>query len=102
MNFIIINNFVYNNNEDNVYLENSNWDDWFEFETVYRVYYLNKLIGNIKIGREGQTERRAILPSTFTCLPEGYFSLGTSSSYYAGLKDCNKRIEILSGLKDIA
>lgn len=29
-----VNNFVYNNNEDNVYLENSNWDDWFEFETV--------------------------------------------------------------------
>ena len=102
MNFIIIDNNVYDTSEDNVYLQNSNWDDWFEFETVYRVYYLNKTIGSIKIGREGQTERRAPLPKSFTYLPEGYFSLGTSVNYYASLKDCNKRIEILSALKDVA
>ena len=106
MNFIIMDIFVYNsdyfNDFDNVYLENNNWDDWFEFETVYRVYYLNKLFGSIKIGRRGQTERRASLPSSFTCLPEGYFSLGTNTSYYANLKECSKRIEILNGLKDVA
>jgi ABC-type cobalamin/Fe3+-siderophores transport system ATPase subunit len=102
MNFIVINHFAYDNSEDNVYLKNSNWDDWFEFETVYIVYYLNELIGSIKIGRKGQNERRAILPDRFTSLPEGYFSLGTSTNYYAKLKDYNKRIEILNGLKDVA
>lgn len=102
MRFFVKDNFFYDNSEDNVYLENSKWDDWFEFETVYKVHYLNKLIGSIKIGREGQTERRAALPDSFTSLPEGYFSLGTSTNYYSNLKDCNKRIEILNGLKDVA
>ena len=102
MRFFVKDSFFYDNSEDNVYLENSKWDDWFEFETVYKVYYLNELIGSIKIGREGQTERRAALPDSFTSLPEGYFSLGTSTYYYSNLKDCNKRIEILNGLKDVA
>lgn len=102
MRFFVKDSFFYDNSEDNVYLENSKWDDWFEFETVYKVYYLNELIGSIKIGREGQTESRAALPDSFTSLPEGYFSLGTSTNYYSNLKDCNKRIEILNGLKDVA
>lgn len=102
MNFIILNKFTSGCSEDYVYLENSNWDDWFEFETVYGVYYLNKYIGSIKIGRVGQTERRVDLPNRFTCLPEGCFSLGTSIDYYANLKDCSKRIEILNCLKDVA
>lgn len=102
MNFIIIDTPYCDNNPDNVYLQNNSWDDWFEFETVYGVRYLNKHIGYIKIGKIGQTERRACLPNSFTCLPEGYFSLGTNANYYANLKDCSKRIEILNGLKDVA
>ena len=54
------------------------------------------------IGRKGQTERRASLSESFESLPEDFFSLGTDTNYYANLKDCNKRIEILVGLKDVA
>mgnify|MGYP000879212128 CR=1 FL=1 len=102
MNFIIANDYIYGSDSNNVYLKNNNWDDWFEFETVYSVYYLKKHIGNIKIGRKGQTERRASLSESFESLPEDFFSLGTDTNYYANLKDCNKRIEILVGLKDVA
>ncbi|WP_234121787.1 AAA family ATPase [Clostridium hydrogenum] len=102
MNFIITDASNYDSDYNNVYLKNNNWDDWFEFETLYEVYYLKKYIGSIKIGRKGQNERRASLPESFECLPEGFFSLGINTSYYANLKSCDKRIEILMGLKDVA
>lgn len=63
---------------------------------------MNKYLGSIKIGRKGQTERRASLPNCFDVLPCDYFSLGTSTDYYASLKNKSKRIEILTGLKDVA
>lgn len=85
-----------------VYLINDNWDDWFEFETVYIVNYQNSYIGKIKIGRIGQTERRAPLPAEFTTLPEDYFSLGTNIDYYSSLKAYETRENILTALKDIA
>lgn len=44
-------------NDSTVYLINDNWDDWFEFETQYYVYYKRNSIGGIKIARRNQTER---------------------------------------------
>lgn len=102
MHFIIVNQPMYSNDPNIVYLLNNNWDDWFEFETVYTVYYLNRAIGCIKIGRKGQTERRASLPTSFCKLPDDYFSLGTSVDYYASLTSSNERIDILSALNDLA
>ncbi len=100
--FIKTDYFSYDSSPDKVYLVNNSWDDWFEFETVYNVHYQNNRIGNIKIGRKGQVERRASLPDSFEHLPEGFFSLGTSSDYYANLKKYNERIEILAALNDVA
>lgn len=100
--FIKIDYFSYDSSPNKVYLVNNDWDDWFEFETVYNVHYQNNRIGNIKIGRKGQAERRASLPNSFEHLPEGFFSLGTSADYYANLKNYNERIEILSALNDVA
>lgn len=60
-----IKNHLSDSSPDEVYLVNNDWDDWFEFETVYNVYYQNNHIGNIKIGKKGQTERRAYLPNSF-------------------------------------
>lgn len=100
--FVIKNEYICDDDPNKVYLINSNWDDWFEFETVYTVYYLNNYIGGVKIGRKGQTERRAFLPSSFEHLPDGFFSLGTSADYYAHLKEYNERVQILTGLKDVA
>ena len=102
MQFFITNQRIYNSDPNIVYLLNNNWDDWFEFETVYNVYYLNRAIGCIKIGRRGQTERRAPLPPLFDKLPDDYFSLGTSADYYVSLNSCNERIDILNALNDLA
>lgn len=102
MRFIVTNNRGYDNNV--VYLENSNWDDWFQFETVYIMYYKNRRIGSLKIGRRGQTERRVTLPSCFAELPEECFSLGCNVDYYASVKNLGdeEREEILVALHDLA
>lgn len=99
--FEIRDNIIYTA-PDVVYLTNNNWDDWFEFETVYNVYYRNSYIGNIRIGKIGQTERRVSLPSSFDRLPDNCFSLGVSADYYANLKKYNERVDILRALNDIA
>lgn len=102
MRFLITNQLPHIQEPNIVYLKNSNWDDWFEFETVYIVYYQNKCIGGIKIGRIGQTERRPSLCPSFDKLPDDYFSLGTSKEYYAVLSNYDERIDILVSLNDIA
>lgn len=102
MKFLIIDQLPHIQEPNIVYLKNSNWDDWFEFETVYIVYYQNNCIGGIKIGRMGQTERRPSLPPSFDKLPDDYFSLGTSKDYYAALSNYDERIDILVSLNDIA
>ena len=100
--FNISNTFNCDCSPNVVHLVNSNWDDWFEFETVYVVYYQCEHIGNIKIGKKGQTERRAALKDSFEQLPEGFFSLGTRTDYYANLKKHDVRTDILKGLNDVA
>ena len=87
-----------------VYLINNDWDDWFEFETVYGVKYRNNYLGNIKIGQVGQKERRPSLPETFSTLPVNSFSIGTNADYYANIKKyCeDERIDLLTSLNDIA
>lgn len=102
MRFVVTNNSGYDSTV--VYLVNSNWDDWFQYETVYIMYYKNIRIGSLKIGRRGQTERRVNLPSYFTELPTDCFSLGCSADYYASVKNLGdeEREEILVALHDLA
>lgn len=102
MNFKIVSIMPYLTDDDTVYLVNDNWDDWFEFETVYNVNFRNKYIGKTKIGRIGQTERRPQLPSDFPSLPDTYFSLGASIDYYSTLKTFDERESILESLHDVA
>lgn len=90
-------------NKDVVYLINNDWDDWFEFETVYVVKYRGCYIGRTRIGRKNQTERRASLESCFYELPKDFFSLGVNVDYYSNLKKYpQKRSEILQALHDMA
>lgn len=100
--FTVTNSYPGNCYPDKVYLVNNNWDNWFEFETVYNVYYLNSCIGSVRIGRKNQVERRVSLDDPFDRLPEGFFSLGTSADYYANLKKYDERIDILLALNDVA
>lgn len=45
-------------NSEIVYLTNDNWNDYFEYRTMYQMYYKNQHIGGVRIGRIGQTEDR--------------------------------------------
>lgn len=86
-----------------VYLVNDGWDDWFKYETCYRLEYRNILIGTVKIAKKNQVDRRVSLESSFEKLPDDYFSLGVGVAYYTELKKHDDiRAEILEGLNDMA
>ena len=94
--------------ENTVYLVNDNWDDWFEFETLYIVYYDDEnqtrhAIGTVKIG-ELQIKTRAAIPKEFDSLEESFFSLGQSVNYYKNLNNLDNEIgnDILKFLNDIS
>lgn len=38
-------------NSEIVYLTNDNWNDYFEYRTMYQMYYKNQHIGGVRIGR---------------------------------------------------
>lgn len=95
----------------NAYLVEDQWDDWFEFSTMYDFYIiddnLNKnYIGKIKIGQSDMNinQRRPKIPSVFTHLSENFFSLGQSDYYYERLKALGNqlRITVLNDLHDMA
>lgn len=100
--FEIVDSPLYTLDDSKVYLTNNNWDDWFEFETQYNVYYKHSSIGGVKIARRNQTERRAELPNKFEQLPDNFFSLGIGDYYYSNLKNFEEREDILKALNDIA
>lgn len=105
------------------YLLHTVWDDWFQFQTEYSVYYFD---GNgirsrpfaIKIGRVGLRGCRAEgyqemvkketnvritrLPDSFTELSDEYFSIGTDDSYYEFMGGDKKRREVFVALRDVA
>ena len=111
--------------KDVCYLIHSNWNDWFQYETQFVLYYYSMTgvrshVGEVKIGRRGMSGASAEeygklapcnaelvrvthLPTgEFTALPEDYFSLGMSDSYYEflGKKPCLRAI--LTALRDMA
>lgn len=99
------------------YLIHSDWNDWFKFETLYSLVFIDvdgnrHDIGGVKIGSRGlqgssvagPNARIPAVPPNFDVLPEGFFSLGEGENYYETLNtlDANLRREILLGLKDCA
>ncbi|MEZ5874839.1 MAG: AAA family ATPase [Hyphomicrobiales bacterium] len=96
---------------DIAYLWTDNWDDWFEFNTLYTLTYFDEDgevhdLGGIKIGQFGMDkgQRRPKLPEKFEILDNRFFSLGQDADYYEALRNLGPRIaaEILTALKDIA
>lgn len=112
---------------DVCYLIHSSWDDWYEFETKFALYYYDSrsvrtYVGEVKIGKkmmvgESQEEynrkrelgedvsmlRRTQLPNAeFDKLTSEYFSLGTTDSYYEFLGYDEGRRRILEALRDVA
>ena len=92
-----------------ILLTYNDWDDWFTYETKFGVHYVDSEgrmhhIGWVKIGHEGQsnTERRTIIPKTFTELPQEYFSVGLSGDYYTDIVNHGIAEEYFSAMRDMA
>lgn len=96
--------------KNNIFLTNSDWDDWFIYSTVYSVCYYDNdgsafSLGSIKIGQFNMmNNRRPNLPDSFDILDEQFFSLGQDDTYYEALNSMGVdfRDEVLNALKDIA
>lgn len=86
------------------------WDD-YSFKTSFTAIYFDSQgkrieMGSLKIGYRGQARgwTKEKLLSTFTALPEGWFSLGMDVGYYKKAideLDLETRKLILGGLQDI-
>ena len=97
--------------ELSVWLLDDNWDDWFKFATTFRALVFTaggeKLdLGEVKIGKSGLTtaQRRPDIPVSFDVLPDDFFSLGQSESYYETLNalGIEEAQRVLRGLRDCA
>ncbi|MEQ9263130.1 MAG: AAA family ATPase [Owenweeksia sp.] len=97
--------------KDQVTLESLSWDDWFRWQTVFSVDYIdekgnNYKLGTIKIGQINMDDDQRVptLPSDFDSLDSDFFSLGQDVSYYENLNRLGDEIreKVLTGLNDIA
>lgn len=92
---------------DLVVLGYNNWDDWFEFETTYSLFFFNSegkrfSVGTVKIGEASQTQRRARLPREFTQLDDNFFSVGMDEDFYRPLHELGQSEPVLRALNDMA
>lgn len=92
-----------------VLLSPDDWNDWWEFETLYGVTFFDKnsvlhRLGGVKIGQMEMCGKRPKLPKVFNELSEEFFSLGQDSDYYEDIKNLGDDIRetMLNGLNDIA
>lgn len=110
MQFRVLDSLPIKRKPNTCYLISDNWDDWFEFNTLYKLFYNDANnekhpIGYVKIGQFNmkKEQRRAELPSSFQELDNKFFSLGQDESYYKVLKNLDSDgLLILQALKDIA
>jgi len=80
-----------------VYLITDHWDDWFTYNTMYSLAYVDAdgethYIGSVKIGEIGMTKARASIPASFERLDGTFFSLGQDVTYYEKLNQLGRRI----------
>ncbi|WP_417538682.1 AAA family ATPase [Marinobacter sp.] len=96
---------------NHAYLITDNWDDWFEFSTMYSLVYVDSnnirhRIGSTKIGQFDmkKDQRRPDIPEVFERLDDKFFSVGQDDSFYEELNKLGDDIrdEILISIKDIA
>ncbi len=99
------------NAKSTAYLLVDNWNDWYEFKTLFVLFWVDangneQRIGEVKIGQDPMPvgNARPTVPSAFDALPEEFFSLGQDDSYYEALKECGDQVRaaLLRGLRDVA
>jgi hypothetical protein len=93
------------------FLHVDNWDDWFEYSTMYtleifRIDGSRIDVGSVKVGEFGMKpgQRRPAIDPRFEAIGEKFFSLGQDSSYYEQLNTlpADLKQSVLEGLNDIA
>ena len=92
------------------YLLKDNWDDWFQYNTLFHLYLtINQRIheiGEVKIGqfKMKQEQRSPEILSEFNELSSMFFSVGQDTTYYENLTLLGAEIrdEVLKNLQDIA
>ncbi len=96
---------------DRAYLLTDNWDDWFEFSTLYTLVIYDEdgerhSIGGVKIGQFAMADdqRRPNIPDDFDELDDRFFSLGQDDTYYDALNAIGAEVRdrVLGGLRDVA
>ncbi|MGE7934594.1 ATP-dependent nuclease [Viridibacillus arvi] len=112
--FILKDDSPYKTKNPTIFLVPDNWNDWFEFRTLFGMYYATSenviWIGSVKIGQIGLQPNSGNYVSpdlpieTFANLSKDFFSIGQDVSYYTNLNNLGEdlRLEILHGLNDIA
>lgn len=91
------------------FLITDSWDDWFTFETLYRLVIFTKSserydAGEVKIGLKDFKSGRPPIEDNFKVLGEQYFSIGQNENYYEVIHSLpiKEKESILKGLSDCA
>lgn len=92
------------------YLWTDNWNDWWEFSTLYSLTYFDSRgvahqLGGVKIGQFNWPDKqdRPSLPPTFAQLGPEFFSLGQDDSYYQDILALGEEVadQLLAALNDV-
>lgn len=72
------------------YLIFDSWDDWFTYNTMFSLAYVDSngethYIGRLKIGEFGLKKGRPSIPGSFDQLSDHFFSLGQDVTYYENI-----------------
>lgn len=111
--FKVISSLSHKNNlvGDVAYLVKDNWNDWWQYSTLYYLYYIDRNlkeyeIGPVKIGEFNmdKDQETANIPNIFESLDTTFFSLGQNTTYYKNLNkidDDYVKYTILNALNDV-
>lgn len=96
-------------------LEEDGWNDWWEYKTLFVLYYKStdgilERIGSVKIGNidmhynRNKAALKTTLPPTFDTLDPSFFSVGQSREYYENLQKKSQFLQFnpFESLNDIA
>lgn len=99
--------------KDIIFLVEDGWNDWFIFNTMYNLIYVDKDgtktdIGSVKIGQLGLQKGRPPIEKEFEDIGDSFFSIGQSDEYYIKINELNSqymlnfRDDLLGSLNDMA
>lgn len=96
--------------QQKAFLREDNWNDWFEFKTLYSLVVFDEegeqhSLGGVKIGQFNMEKEQARpkIPKEFDELGDVFFSLGQDDNYYERMKIFSSFLKqkLLTGLSDV-